>query len=94
MTGLVLDNISKRFGSVTAVTEINLEIPEGRFVSFLGPSGCGKTTLLRLIAGLETATTGRVTLDGEDLTDKPTHERNVGMVFQSLALFPHLFGRR
>ena len=90
MTGLVLDNISKRFGSVTAVTEINLEIPEGRFVSFLGPSGCGKTTLLRLIAGLETATTGRVTLDGEDLTDKPTHERNVGMVFQSLALFPHL----
>ncbi|MCE2519564.1 MAG: ABC transporter ATP-binding protein [Alphaproteobacteria bacterium] len=90
MSGLLLSNISKKFGSVTAVTDINLEIPEGRFVSFLGPSGCGKTTLLRLIAGLETATTGRIMLDNEDLTDKPTHNRNIGMVFQSLALFPHL----
>lgn len=90
MSGLLLNNISKKFGSVTAVTDINLEIPEGRFVSFLGPSGCGKTTLLRLIAGLETATTGRIMLDNEDLTDKPTHNRNIGMVFQSLALFPHL----
>ncbi len=90
MSGLVLSNICKRFGSVTAVTDINLDIPEGRFVSFLGPSGCGKTTLLRLIAGLETATTGRILLDDEDLTDKPTHNRNIGMVFQSLALFPHL----
>ena len=59
MAGLVLDNVSKRFGSVTAVTEVDLEIPEGRFVSFLGPSGCGKTTLLRLIAGLETGDHGR-----------------------------------
>ncbi len=90
MSGLVLENVSKRFGSVTAVSEIDLAIPEGKFVSFLGPSGCGKTTLLRLIAGLETATTGRIVLDGEDLTRKPTHERNIGMVFQSLALFPHL----
>ena len=90
MSGLQLRNISKHFGSVTAVADINLSIPEGRFVSFLGPSGCGKTTLLRLIAGLETATTGSIWLDGEELTEKPTHERNVGMVFQSLALFPHL----
>ena len=90
MSGLLLSNISKKFGSVTAVTDINLEIPEGRFVSFLGPSGCGKTTLLRLIAGLEHATTGRIMLDNEDLTDRPTHNRNIGMVFQSLALFPHL----
>ena len=90
MSGLELKGISKRFGSVTAVADVNLRIPEGRFVSFLGPSGCGKTTLLRLIAGLETATTGRVVLDGEDLTDRPTHRRNIGMVFQSLALFPHL----
>ena len=90
MSGLELQNISKRFGSVTAVSDINLNISEGRFISFLGPSGCGKTTLLRLIAGLETSTTGQIVLDGEDLTDKPTHQRNIGMVFQSLALFPHL----
>lgn len=90
MSGLELQNISKRFGSVTAVSDINLTIPEGRFISFLGPSGCGKTTLLRLIAGLETSTTGQIVLDDEDLTNKPTHERNIGMVFQSLALFPHL----
>ncbi len=90
MSGLELRDISKRFGPVTAVADINLHIPEGRFVSFLGPSGCGKTTLLRLIAGLETATAGHIVLDGEDLTDRPTHRRNIGMVFQSLALFPHL----
>tara|TARA_B100000676_G_scaffold311811_1_gene383191 strand:+ start:13270 stop:14325 length:1056 start_codon:yes stop_codon:yes gene_type:complete len=90
MSSLELRNISKRFGTVTAVTNVNLEIPKGRFVSFLGPSGCGKTTLLRLIAGLETATTGNIVLEGDDLTDRPTHKRNIGMVFQSLALFPHL----
>jgi putative spermidine/putrescine transport system ATP-binding protein len=90
MSGLELRDISKRFGAVTAVTDINLTIARGRFVSFLGPSGCGKTTLLRLIAGLETATTGAILLDGKDLTRKPTHERNIGMVFQSLALFPHM----
>ncbi|MBC6439891.1 MAG: ABC transporter ATP-binding protein [Rhodospirillales bacterium] len=90
MSGLELKDISKRFGAVTAVTDVNLDIPQGRFISFLGPSGCGKTTLLRLIAGLERATTGHIVLDGEDLTEKPTHRRNIGMVFQSLALFPHL----
>ena len=87
---LELRDVSKRFGQVTAVAEVSFTIPQGRFVSFLGPSGCGKTTLLRLIAGLETATTGRILLDGEDLTDQPVHRRNIGMVFQSLALFPHL----
>jgi len=90
MSGLELRDISKRFGSVTAVADVNLHIPQGRFVSFLGPSGCGKTTLLRLIAGLETATTGNIIMDGDDLTPMPTHKRNIGMVFQSLALFPHL----
>ncbi len=90
MSTLELKDVSKRFGSVVAVSDVNLSIPNGRFVSFLGPSGCGKTTLLRLIAGLETTTKGTITLDGEDLTGKPTHKRNIGMVFQSLALFPHL----
>jgi len=90
MNGLELHDITKRFGAVTAVTDINLTIPQGRFISFLGPSGCGKTTLLRLIAGLEVPTTGNILLDGEDMTPRPTHQRNIGMVFQSLALFPHL----
>ena len=90
MQALELKAVSKHFGQVTAVADVDLTIPHGRFVSFLGPSGCGKTTLLRLIAGLETASAGRILLDGEDLTDKPVHRRNIGMVFQSLALFPHL----
>jgi putative spermidine/putrescine transport system ATP-binding protein len=90
MSGLELHGITKLFGNVTAVSDINLDLPEGKFISFLGPSGCGKTTLLRLVAGLETATEGHIVLDGEDLTRVPTHQRNIGMVFQSLALFPHL----
>jgi putative spermidine/putrescine transport system ATP-binding protein len=90
MAGLNLQDIHKRFGSVVAVQNINLHIPHGRFVCFLGPSGCGKTTLLRLIAGLEQPTAGRILLDGEDISGLPAHQRNFGMVFQSLALFPHL----
>ena len=90
MSGLELQDVAKMFGFVTAVTDVNLSLPEGKFVSFLGPSGCGKTTLLRLLAGLERPTRGRVLLEGEDITDKPTHQRGIGMVFQSLALFPHL----
>ena len=90
MSGLELHGITKVFGKVTAVRDINLDLPEGKFVSFLGPSGCGKTTLLRLVAGLETPTEGHIVLDGEELTRVPTHRRNIGMVFQSLALFPHL----
>ena len=90
MSGLVLDGIGKRFGSVVAVKNVNLDLPKGKFISFLGPSGCGKTTLLRLVAGLETPSEGTIFLEGADLTTVPTHKRNVGMVFQSLALFPHL----
>lgn len=69
---------------------MNLDLPGGQLISFLGPSGCGKTTLLRIIAGLETPSAGRVVLGERDLTYVPTHQRNVGMVFQSFALFPHL----
>src|SRR5918996_4656006 len=87
---LRLQGLVKRFGEVKAVAGVDLELPPGKLISFLGPSGCGKTTLLRLIAGLEQPTEGRVFLDGRDLTDLPPHARDVGMVFQTLALFPHL----
>ena len=90
MAGLTLEDIHKNFGLVVAAREVNLNLPDGRFVCFLGPSGCGKTTLLRLIAGLESPTQGHILLDGERITWTPAHKRNFGMVFQSLALFPHL----
>jgi len=90
MAGLALEDIHKHFGSVVAVQNVNLHIPHGRLVCFLGPSGCGKTTLLRLIAGLERPTRGRILLEEKDITEQPAHQRNFGMVFQSLALFPHL----
>ncbi|MFQ6024076.1 MAG: ABC transporter ATP-binding protein [Acidiferrobacterales bacterium] len=90
MSGLTLEGITKSFGSVTAVADVGVHFPEGKFVCLLGPSGCGKTTLLRLIAGLESPSKGHVVLDGIDVTGMPVHERNFGMVFQTLALFPHL----
>jgi putative spermidine/putrescine transport system ATP-binding protein len=90
MAGLELKNIDKNFGSVVAVNDVNLILPDGKFVCFLGPSGCGKTTLLRLIAGLEKPSRGRILLDEKDITYISAHKRNFGMVFQSLALFPHL----
>jgi putative spermidine/putrescine transport system ATP-binding protein len=90
MQGLVLEGISKRFGGLTAVDDVSLTVPAGTFVCLLGPSGCGKTTLLRMIAGLEEPDAGRIMIDGADITALPTHRRDFGMVFQSLALFPHL----
>lgn len=90
MAFLSLSNISKVFGSTAAVEDFNLDVDKGEFVSFLGPSGCGKTTTLRMIAGFEMPTTGSITLDGEDITYKSPNQRNVGMVFQSYALFPNL----
>jgi spermidine/putrescine transport system ATP-binding protein len=85
-----LVDLSKRFGEVTAVDGINLDIPGGEFFSLLGPSGCGKTTTLRLIAGFEQPTTGTILLDGLDMARIPPHRRNVNTVFQSYALFPFL----
>lgn len=90
MSGLALNNVTKEFGTFTAVNNVELTVPHGTFVCMLGPSGCGKTTLLRMIAGLDLPTGGTIQLDGEDITHVPTHKRNLGMVFQSLALFPHL----
>ena len=90
MAELQLRGVGKRFGAVTAVEDVDLSIPDGKLVCLLGPSGCGKTTLIRVVAGLEEPTAGRLLLDGEDITDLPAHRRNFGMVFQSLALFPHL----
>ena len=90
MFDLSLSNVSKHFGTVNAVVDVDLHLDGGKMVSFLGPSGCGKTTLLRLIAGLEHPSTGHILFGERDITDTPSHRRNVGMVFQSLALFPHL----
>jgi putative spermidine/putrescine transport system ATP-binding protein len=90
MLGLSVGDLTKRFATFTALDHVSLDIGLGEFVCFLGPSGCGKTTLLRIIAGLETPTTGRVSLNGKDITDIPANRRGFGMVFQSLALFPHL----
>jgi putrescine transport system ATP-binding protein len=82
--------VGKRFGDVSAVDAVSLDIYPGEFFALLGPSGCGKTTLLRMLAGFETPDSGRVLLDGEDLTGVPPHRRPVNMMFQSYALFPHL----
>jgi len=90
VSGLSLRQVGKSYGSITAVSDVDLELSHGNLVCLLGPSGCGKTTLLRLIAGLEAPTSGRIELDGQDLTATPAHQRGFGMVFQSLALFPHL----
>ena len=83
-------NIHKSFGAFTALGDVSLEFPSGELVALLGPSGCGKTTLLRIIAGLETADRGQVLLDGEDASDTHVRERQVGFVFQQYALFRHM----
>ncbi len=90
MAFLTLTNVSKVFGAAVAVEDFNLDVEKGEFVSFLGPSGCGKTTTLRMIAGFELPSSGVVKLDGEDITNKSPNQRNVGMVFQSYALFPNM----
>ncbi len=88
---LVLEGLSKDYGvGEPAVDRLYLEIARGEFVALLGPSGCGKTTSLRMIAGLVEPTGGRILLDGDDLTARPVHRRNIGMVFQNYALFPHM----
>ena len=84
------ESVSKRFGAASAVDAVDLEIEDGEFFSLLGPSGSGKTTCLRLIAGFETPTTGRIFLHGEDVTRRAPFQRDVNTVFQDYALFPHM----
>ncbi|HWM14917.1 MAG TPA: ABC transporter ATP-binding protein [Gaiellaceae bacterium] len=90
MSSVVLERLSKRFGDVEAVRELTLDIGDGEFFSLLGPSGCGKTTTLRLIAGFEEPTDGRIFIGDREVTQTPAHKRPVNTVFQSYALFPHL----
>ena len=90
MAFLEISNIQKRFGSHTAVHDFSIAIEKGEFITFLGPSGCGKTTILRMLAGFEAPSVGSIVFDGRDVTHVPTNQRNVGMVFQSYALFPNM----
>ncbi len=85
-----LDGITKRFGHVTALHEVSLEVRRGELMTLLGPSGCGKTTLLHVVAGFLTPDTGEVAIDGERVTDLPTYRRQIGITFQNYALFPHM----
>ncbi len=89
-TQLSIQHLTHRYGDDEVLSDINLDVTEGEFITFLGPSGCGKTTTLRAIAGFITPTEGRVLLDGDDITDLPAHKRPVNMVFQQSTLFPHL----
>ena len=85
-----IENVTKKFGDFTAIDNLNLDISKNEFFSLLGPSGCGKTTLLRMLAGFEKVTNGRILLDGEDISEIPPHLRPINMMFQSYALFPHM----
>lgn len=90
MAFLEINNLTKKFGGTEAVSEFNLHVEKGELVSFLGPSGCGKTTTLRMVAGFETPTSGHIVMNGDDITGMPPNQRDVGMVFQSYALFPNM----
>ncbi len=90
MASIVLENITKRFGKVTALDGVNLQIDDGEFIVLLGPSGSGKTTLMYLIAGIYRPTSGRILFDGKDVTNLSPKDRNVGLVFQNWALYPHM----
>ncbi len=90
MAFLEINNVSKIFGNAVAVNDFDLQVDKGELVSFLGPSGCGKTTTLRMVAGFEIPTSGRIVVNGEDITDKAPNQRDVGMVFQAYTLFPNM----
>lgn len=85
-----LENVTKKFDNFVAVDQVDLHIEAGNLVTLLGPSGCGKTTILRMVAGLESPTSGKIFIGGEDVTHKYANERSIGMMFQSYALFPHM----
>jgi iron(III) transport system ATP-binding protein len=88
--GVVFEHVSKRYGDVVAVDDVSFTVAPGELVTLLGPSGCGKTTTLRMVAGLEPVSSGRILIGGEDVTRRAANQRDVSMVFQSYALFPHM----
>lgn len=90
MTTITLDGVTKRYGDTSALSDVDLSVDEGEFFTLLGPSGCGKTTTLRLIAGFETPTAGTIRIGGEDVGGVPPEDRDIGVVFQNYALFPHM----
>ena len=90
MGSITLDHVAKRFGELAVIPDINLAIADGEFAVFVGPSGCGKSTLLRLIAGLEDTSSGKIVIDGADVTALAPAQRGLAMVFQSYALYPHM----
>ena len=90
MSFLQLHDLCKNYGATRAVSDLNLQVEQGEFVSLLGPSGCGKTTTLQMIAGIEAVSSGRIVLDGQDITHTKTSSRGLGIVFQTYALFPHM----
>jgi len=90
MAAIQLEHISRRFGNITAVDDVSVEIRDREVVTIVGPSGCGKSTLLRIVAGLEQPTAGTVFIDGQPMNEVPTQHRNIAMVFQSYALYPHM----
>src|SRR3990172_9338449 len=92
MATIVLHDLGKYFGGVRAVDDVNLTIANGEFVALLGPSGCGKTTTLLMLAGIYKPTRGEIRFDGVAVNDLPPQDRNIGMVFQSYALYPHMTG--
>lgn len=94
MGRIVLENVTKSFGSTEVIPPLDLSIEDGEFAVFVGPSGCGKSTLLRLIAGLEDTTSGKILIDGQDVTEVPPSKRGLAMVFQSYALYPHMTVRK
>ena len=90
MAGLKLENVCKRYGAVQVIADLSLDVAEGEFVVFLGPSGCGKTSLLRMVAGLEEVSGGRIFIGDRDVTHAAPGQRNLAMVFQHYALYPHM----
>src|SRR5437016_14263099 len=90
MAKVLLEQVSKQFGTVVAVNSVTLEIPDKQFTVLVGPSGCGKTTALRLIAGLEEATAGDIFIGERRVNDVPPKDRDIAMVFQNYALYPHM----
>src|SRR5210317_2089162 len=94
MATVALQNVKKSFGSTEVIHGIDVEIADGEFIVIVGPSGCGKSTLLRMLAGLETVTSGDVLIEGEHVNDKEPMDRDIAMVFQNYALYPHMSVRQ